>query len=66
MVERTIRVSEETWRALQARSPNGETLDETISRLLDHSPRADDEFEADLDDAVHEMTAELESDFEDA
>ena len=66
MSERTIRLSEDTWQALQARSPADETLDETISRLLDATAGIDerDWNDDEIDDAVHEMTAELESDFE--
>lgn len=66
MTERTIRVTEDTWQALQARSPDGETLDETISRLIEVERRSTDREWDDekIDEAVHEMKSELESDFD--
>lgn len=73
MSDRTISVSEDTWRALRARSRADESLDETIGRLLeavpapDRAPDADDRdlVDEEIDEAVREMTMELERDFED-
>ena len=68
MGEKTIHVAEDTWRALQARSRPGESLDETIDRLLTVSDRAEDpEWDDEvIDQAVSEMQSELEDDIDES
>lgn len=67
MSDKTIRVSEETWRKLRDRKRGDESFDTVISRELeDDDPLAG--FGAwsdtDIDEAVHEVKAEMDEDFE--
>lgn len=68
MADKTIRVSEETWRMLRDRKRGDESFDDVIEReLADGDPLAG--FGAwsdtDIDDAVREVKAEMDEDFED-
>jgi predicted CopG family antitoxin len=67
MSDKTIRVSEETWRKLRDRKRGDESFDTVISRELeDDDPLAG--FGAwsdtDIDEAVREVKAEMDEDFE--
>lgn len=68
MTDKTIRVSEETWRKLKARKRGDESFDAVIERELeDDDPLAG--FGAwsgtTIDESVREVKAELDEDFED-
>lgn len=67
MGDKTIRVSEETWRKLRDKKRGNESFDAVISReMLDEDPLAG--FGAwsdtDIDEAVREVKAEMDDDFE--
>jgi len=67
MSDKTIRVSEETWRQLHDRKRGDESFDTVISRELeDDDPLAG--FGAwsdtDIDEAVREVKSEMDEDFE--
>ena len=67
MSDKTIRVSEETWRKLRDRKRGDESFDTVISRELeDDDPLAG--FGAwsdtDIDEAVREVKAEMDEDLE--
>lgn len=67
MSDKSIRVSEETWRKLRDRKRGDESFDTVISRELeDDDPLAG--FGAwsdtDIDEAVREVKAEMDEDFE--
>lgn len=68
MADKTIRVSRETWEKLRARKRGDESFDDVIARELeDDDPLAG--FGAwsdvDIDEAVREVKAEMDEDFED-
>ncbi|PGF13806.1 hypothetical protein CP556_25085 [Natrinema sp. CBA1119] len=68
MGDKTIRVSERTWRKLRARKRGNESFEEVIEREIeDEDPLAgfgawDD---TDIDEAVRDVKEELDEDFED-
>lgn len=67
MADKTIRVSEETWRKLRDRKRGDESFDAVIARELEEGdPLAG--FGAwsdtDIDEAVREVKAEMDDDFE--
>ena len=66
MPERTIRISEETWRKLQAHKRDGESFDDVIRRVLTDDPLAGFGAMADteIDEAVHEVKEEMDADWE--
>ncbi|MFB6150822.1 MAG: antitoxin VapB family protein [Haloarculaceae archaeon] len=67
MADKTIRVSEETWRRLRARKRGDESFDAVIARELeDDDPLAGFGAwsDAPIDDAVREVKAEMDEDFE--
>ena len=67
MGDKTIRVSDETWRKLRDRKRGSESFDSVISRELeDDDPLAgfgawDD---SEIDEAVREVKREMDEDFE--
>jgi len=66
MADKTIRVSEDTWRKLAARKRGTESFDDVIARELEDDPLAgfgawDD---APIDEAVREVKTELDDDLE--
>jgi predicted CopG family antitoxin len=67
MADKTIRVSEETWRKLKARKRGDESFDAVIERELeDDDPLAGFGAWSDttIDESVREVKAELDEDFE--
>ena len=66
MTDRTIRVSEETWRTLQARKRDDESFEDVILRSLNDDPLAG--FGAwahtEIDEAVREVKEEMDADWE--
>ncbi|WP_165875260.1 antitoxin VapB family protein [Natrarchaeobius chitinivorans] len=67
MPDKTIRVSEETWRRLRARKRGEESFDAVIERELeDGDPLAGfgEWSDTTIDDAVREVKSELDEDFE--
>lgn len=67
MSDKTIRVSEETWRKLRDRKRGDESFDTVISRELeDDNPLAGFGAWSDteIDEAVREVKAEMDEDFE--
>lgn len=67
MADKTIRVSEDTWRKLKARKRGNESFDDVITRELEE----DDPLagfgvwaDTDIDDAVREVKTEMDEDFE--
>lgn len=68
MADKTIRVSEETWRKLQARKRGDESFEDVIERELeDDDPLAGFGAWSDttIDESVREVKREMEEDFED-
>lgn len=68
MTDKTIRVSEETWRKLKARKRGDESFDAVIERELeDGDPLAGFGAWSDttIDESVREVKSELDEDFED-
>jgi len=68
MADKTIRVSEKTWRKLRARKREGESFDAVIERELeDDDPLAGFGAWSDttIDESVREIKRELDDDFED-
>jgi len=67
MGDKTIRVSERTWRKLQARKRGNESFEDVIERELE-----DDEplagfgawSDTEIDEAVREVKREMDADFE--
>lgn len=67
MADKTIRVSEETWRKLRDRKRGDESFDTVISRELeDDDPLAGfgSWGDTDIDEAVREVKSEMDEDFE--
>lgn len=67
MVDKTIRVSEETWRKLRARKRGDESFDAVIGReLTDDDPLAGFGAWSDttIDESVREVKRELDEEFE--
>ncbi len=67
MADKTIRVSEETWRKLQARKQGSESFDAVIQRELeDHDPLAGFGAWSDttIDESVQQVKEEIDEDFE--
>jgi predicted CopG family antitoxin len=67
MADKTIRVSEETWRKLKARKRGDESFDAVIERELeDDDPLAGFGAWSDttIDESVREVKAEMDEDFE--
>jgi predicted CopG family antitoxin len=67
MADKTIRVSEETWRKLKARKRGEESFDAVIERELeDDDPLAGFGAWSDttIDESVREVKSELDEDFE--
>ena len=68
MGDKTIRVSEKTWRKLRARKRGNESFEDVIKRELeDDDPLAGFGAWSDteIDEAVREVKEELDEDFED-
>jgi predicted CopG family antitoxin len=67
MSDKSIRVSEETWRKLRDRKRGDESFDVVISRELeDDDPLAGfgSWSDTDIDEAVREVKSEMDEDFE--
>jgi len=67
MGDKTIRVSEETWRKLRARKRGSESFEDVITRELeDDDPLAGFGVWSDttIDESVREVKAELDEEFE--
>ena len=67
MADKTIRVSEETWRKLRDRKRGDESFDDVIEReLADDDPLAGFGAWSDtsIDEAVREVGEEMDEDFE--
>lgn len=67
MADKTIRVSEETWRKLRDRKRSDESFDDVIDReLTDDDPLAGFGAWSDteIDEAVREVGEEMDEDFE--
>lgn len=67
MADKTIRVSEETWRKLKARKRGSESFEDVIERELeDDDPLAGFGAWSDteIDEAVREVKTEMDEDFE--
>lgn len=66
MADKTIRVSEETWRKLRDRKRGDESFDTVIARELeDDDPLAGfgSWSDTDIDEAVREVKSEMDEDF---
>ena len=67
MGDKTIRVSEKTWRKLRARKRGNESFEEVIEReLMDDDPLAGFGAWSDtkIDESVREVKEEMDDDFE--
>lgn len=67
MADKTIRVSEDTWRKLRARKRGNESFDDVIDRELeDDDPLAGFGAWSDtsIDESVREVKAEMDEEFE--
>lgn len=67
MGDKTIRVSEETWKKLRSRKRGNESFDAVISRELeDDDPLAGfgEWSDTEIDEAVREVKREMDEDFE--
>lgn len=64
MADKTIRVSEETWRKLRARKQGDESFDAVVRRMLKDTDGSGAWSETTIDESIQSVKREIDEDFE--